>query len=219
LAILNESDNDAGDDMLHVDRHTSWLACAVMLTSLTLAGCHTGPFVWVQRIPVEAAGDGGGGPLTISPGDVVQVSVFGQEAMSTKGEVRADGTLAVPLLGQVLVAGSRPEDVANSLKQRLKPYVNSPEVTVVILESHVIVSLVGEIKNVGVIEVRRPATVLQAIATAGGLTEFADRSGIYVLRTHKGVTTRVRFTWDMLIDADPAALSFRLRTGDVIVLE
>jgi polysaccharide export outer membrane protein len=189
--------------------------------ALTLlgAGCKSAPFVWVQNFAIEPVRDGGGGPLTISPGDIVSISVFGQENMSTKGEVRSDGSMAVPLLGQVVMAGQRPEDVANSLKERLKPFIQAPEVTVVILESHVIVSMVGEIKSVGVAEVRRPATVLQAIATAGGLTEFADRSGIYVLRTTGNVTTRIRFKWEFLTGADRAATAFRLKTGDVIVVE
>jgi polysaccharide export outer membrane protein len=194
------------------------LALGLALT-LFGAGCKSAPFVWVQNFAVEPVRELGGGPLTVSAGDIVSVSVFGQEAMSTKGEVRSDGSLAVPLLGQVVMAGQRPEDVATSLKERLKPYVQAPEVTVVILESHVIVSMVGEIKTVGVTEVRRPATVLQAIATAGGLTEFADKSGIYVLRTTGNVTTRIRFKWDFLIDAEPRATAFRLKTGDVIVVE
>jgi polysaccharide export outer membrane protein len=197
-----------------------WHGVAIAL-ALAFAGvaCRSAPYVWVNSLPVEPVGDGGGGPVTISAGDMVDVQVFGQDAMSTKGEVRSDGTLAIPLLGQVAAAGRRPEELASSLKERLKPYVVSPEVTVVIQESRVLVSMVGEIKAVGVVELRPPATVLQALAMAGGLTDFADRSGIYVLRTIAGVTTRIRFRYESLIEADPIAIRFRLKTGDVIVVE
>jgi polysaccharide biosynthesis/export protein len=193
----------------------------VIALALAFVGvaCKSAPYVWVNNYPIEPVGDGGGGPVTISAGDLIEVRVFGQEAMSTKGEVRSDGTLALPLLGQVAVAGRRPEEIASSLKERLKPFIVSPEVTVVIQESRVLVSMVGEVKGVGVVQLRPPATVLQALAMAGGLSDFADRSGIYVLRTVSGVTTRIRFRYDLLIEADPIATRFRLKTGDVIVVE
>jgi polysaccharide export outer membrane protein len=181
--------------------------------------CRSAPFVWVQSYVTEPVKEGAGTPLLISPGDIVDVRVFGQDAMSTKGEVRSDGTLAMPLLGQVAVAGRRPEEVASSLKERLLPYINTPEVSVVIQESRVLVSVVGEVKEVGVVELRPPATMLQALAKSGGLTDFADSSGIFVLRTTHGITTRIRFTYDSLIQAEPIATGFRLKTGDVIVVE
>jgi polysaccharide export outer membrane protein len=181
-------------------------------------GCQSAPYVWVQSLPPEPV-QAIGGPTTISPGDVVEVRVFGQEAMSSKGQVRVDGTLTLPLVGQFPVAGQKPEDVARALKGRLTPYINSPEVTVVIQESQVSVSVVGEVKAVGIIELKSPATVLQAIAKSGGLTEFADKSSIFVLRTTAGVTRRIRLKYQSLVDGDPLALRFHLKTGDVIVVE
>lgn len=190
-----------------------------LVLALVGLACRTAPFVWVQSYVTEPVKEGAGTPLLISPGDIVDVRVFGQDTMSSKGEVRSDGTLAMPLLGQVAVAGRRPEEVAASLKQRLVPYINTPEVSVVIQESRVLVSVVGEVKQVGVVELRPPATMLQALAKSGGLTDFADSSGIYVLRTTRGVTTRIRFRYEFLTQAEPIATGFRLKTGDVIVVE
>jgi polysaccharide export outer membrane protein len=175
--------------MLQSKQRSKHILLITLALTLFGAGCKSAPYVWVQNFAIEPV------------------------------RANADGTLAVPLVGQVVMAGQRPEDVALSLKERFKPYIQVPEVTVVILESHVIVSMVGEIKTVGVMEVRRPATVLQAIAAAGGLTEFADKSGIYVLRTTGNATTRIRFKWEFLIGADPSATQFRLKTGDVVVVE
>jgi polysaccharide biosynthesis/export protein len=194
-------------------------ALGVALLSIVAVGCRSAPFVWVSDYASEPVREGAGSPLTISPGDIVDIRVFGQEAMSIKAEVRADGTLAMPLLGSVSVAGRRPEEVAGSLKQRLLPYINTPEVTVVIEESRTIVSVVGEVNSVGVVELKPPATLLQAIAKSGGLTEFADRSGIFVLRNTRGSTIRIRFKYTSLIEANPIATSFRLQTGDVVVVE
>lgn len=195
------------------------VALAMLVGLLASSACHSSPYVWVNQYVTEPVREGAGSPLTISAGDIVEVRVFGQEAMSTKGEVRADGTLAMPLLGSVAMAGRRPEEVASSVKQRLLPYINAPEVTVVIQEARVQVSVVGEVRGVGVVELKPPATVLQALARAGGLTEFADRSGIYVLRTTRGVITRIRFRYSSLTEANPVASGFRLQTGDVIVVE
>ncbi|HKP63504.1 MAG TPA: polysaccharide biosynthesis/export family protein [Polyangiales bacterium] len=184
---------------------------------LSAACAQHAPYTWVQSLPPEPD------PrtiTTISPGDVVDVRVFGQEDMSAKGSVRLDGTLTMPLLGPVTMAGQRPEDVAAQLKERLKPYVVAPEVTVVIDQSRVNVSMIGEVKGVGVVELESPATVLQALAKAGGMTEFADTDSIYVLRPiGAGKTRRIRLTYKQLIDAEPAAIGFYLKSGDVVVVE
>ena len=81
------------------------------------------------------------------------------------------------------------------------------------------VSVVGEVKSVGIIDLDSPANVLQALAKVGGLTEFADKSSIYVLRTNAGATRRIRFDYSALVEADPLAIRFHLKTGDVIVVE
>src|SRR5262245_16115568 len=76
-----------------------------LLLAVVSTACRSAPYVWVGRYATQPVREGAGSPLMISPGDIVEVSVFGQEAMSTKGEVRSDGTLAMPLLGHVAVAG------------------------------------------------------------------------------------------------------------------
>jgi polysaccharide biosynthesis/export protein len=187
------------------------------LSLLMAAACAPpAPYTWVQRLPPQPDRK----LTTIMPGDLVDVRVFGQENMSAKGTVRIDGTMTLPLLGQVSVAGQRPEDVSKLLKERLKPYVVAPEVTVVIEQSRVSVAVIGEVKAVGVVELESPANVLQALAKAGGMTEFADSDSIYVLRPiDSGQTRRIRFTYPALIAAEPAAIGFQLKNGDTLVVE
>jgi polysaccharide export outer membrane protein len=156
---------------------------------------------------------------TIDTGDLVDVRVFGQPDVSSKGVVRADGTLTLPLLGQVPMAGKRPEDAAETLEQQLTKFVIKPEVTVVIEQSRVSVAVLGEVKAAGVVELESPATVLEALAKAGGMSEFADEDSIYVLRKAGAQTQRVRFTYALLVGADPAAIGFHLKHGDVVVVE
>jgi polysaccharide export outer membrane protein len=82
-----------------------------------LAACHnSAPYTWVQRMPRDQTPQN---VTTINTGDLVDVRVFGQPDVSAKGIVRPDGTLTLPLLGQVPVAGQRPEDAAQVLEERL----------------------------------------------------------------------------------------------------
>jgi polysaccharide export outer membrane protein len=184
---------------------------AALLVCVT--ACSHAHYVWVKDLPPEQAG------RSIGPGDVLEVQVYGDEKLSTKGKVLGDGTLAMPLLGSVMVAGKTPDRVARWLESALAQYVKAPAVTVLLQESQVSVAVIGEVKEAGVIALDSPATVLQALAKAGGLTEFADSSGIYVLRPEGDKTQRIRFEYASLVEAEPAATRFRLKTGDTVVVE
>lgn len=190
---------------------------ALVLLPLTAAGCgHSSPYTWVQRMPRDQSPQN---VTTINAGDVVDVRVFGQPDVSAKGVIRPDGTMTLPLLGQVPMAGQRPEDAANQLEERLTKFVIKPEVTIVIEQSRVSVAVLGEVKQAGVVELDSPSNVLEALAKAGGMTEFADEDGIYVLRRLGPQTVRVRFTYWQLTGAEPAAIGFHLKQGDVVVVE
>ena len=192
------------------------LGLLLLMAAVTAACAKPAPYTWVNRLPPQPDRK----VTTILPGDVVDVRVFGQDNMSGKGTVRLDGTITLPLLGPVPVAGQRPEDVARLLKERLKPFVVAPEVTVVIEQSRVSVALIGEVKAVGIVDLESPANVLQALAKAGGMTEFADTDSIYVLRpVDAGQTRRIRFSYKSLIAAEPASIGFQLKNGDTIVVE
>jgi polysaccharide export outer membrane protein len=197
------------------------LESLVRITIATLllmaAGCAPpAPYVWVYRMPRPKAPES---LSTINPGDLLDVRVFGQPDISAKGTVRLDGTLTLPLVGQVQVAGKRPEDASAELQQRLTKFVIKPDVTVVIEQSRVNVAVIGEVRAAGVVELDSPANVLSALAKAGGMTDFADEDGIYVLRKMGPQTVRVRFTYKLLTGADPAAINFTLKQGDVVVVE
>jgi polysaccharide biosynthesis/export protein len=195
---------------------------ALIVAVLSSSACRSAPYVWVQNVPPEPAAPGDG---RIVVGDVVDVRVFGQDSLSTHARVREDGSITMPLVGQVPMAGLRPAEVSDQLAVRLQPFVNTPHVTVVIQESQVSVTAVGEIKTIGILVLEAPATVLQALAKAGGMTDFADRDGIYVLRSvgdktkGKSKTLRIRFKYDSLVHGEAAATNFRLKSGDVLIVE
>jgi polysaccharide export outer membrane protein len=154
----------------------------------------------------------------IQHGETLNVRVFNQDGLSTRARVRSDGRIDIPLAGEVLVVGKRPAELAHEVEERLKPFVVSPDVAVSIEESlTTVVSVVGEVGRPGVISLdgAAGAGVLQALAAAGGVTEYADRDGIFVLR--KSFPHRIRFTYEGL--THKLGARFQLQDGDVVVVE
>ncbi len=191
-------------------------AIGPVLVVLTALGCGTtGPYVWARDLKSEEVGSV---DYVIVVGDVISVKVFNQDAMSTHAKVRSDGKISMPFLGDITVLGKTPASVAKEVETGLKGFINAPNVTVIVEEFQpTTVTVVGEVAHPGPIAMDRNAGVLQALASAGGLTDNASRDDIYVLR-EVPVARRIRFTYDSLVQFPPAR-TFRLRPGDIIVVE
>jgi polysaccharide export outer membrane protein len=180
---------------------------------LSLSGCGS-PFVWVHDLPQQPEFDG----YVIGPGDVLSVRVFNQDNISTKARVRSDGMIAVPFIGDVEVRGKTPAAAAADLETRLKRYVVSAAVTITLEEPQATsVSVLGEVVRPGNYTVEASSGVLQAIAAAGGFTDYASRGAIYVVR--RSSAQRIRFTYAALVQGDGQAARFRVRAGDTVVVE
>jgi polysaccharide export outer membrane protein len=191
----------------------------LMLLALALAACgHTGNFTWVDDAPSSAPVSEG--DYVIGAGDLLNVRVFNQEGMSAKVRVRNDGQVSLPFLNDFKAAGYTPTDLAQQLQTRLKDFIVNPVVTVSLEEARPLtVSVLGEVQKPGTYPVEVHASVLSALASAGGVTDFADRDRIFVLRPIATGTLRIRFTYRALCSAQGKAASFRLTTGDVVVVE
>jgi len=116
-------------------------------------------------------------PLTVSysqtyvigPGDVLAIGVWGFENLSAEVEVLPDGTVALPLIGIVRVAGLNLAQVREELTKRYAAFIKNPQVTVIVKKRGTIsVAVVGEVVNPGAVALPRGARVLDAIASAGG---------------------------------------------------
>lgn len=155
-------------------------------------------------------------PEVVRVGDDVSVVVFGEAALSAKGaRVSPRGTITLPLLGEVVAAGKTPQVLAQDLKKALAAYVTTPHVTVTIDQSPVVVTVIGEARGNGRFKLEGPVRLIEVLAQAGGLNEFADESSIYVLRGDQ----RIRFAYDDIIRGAPHARDFLMMTGDVVVVE
>lgn len=193
----------------------AWLGTAAVVG----AGCAAErPFVWVQNLSDAEAGEGGRGAV-IESRDAISVFVKNQPTLSGEFVVREDGGYVQPLLGDVAARGRSPAELAAYLQGRLKEMVVNPEVTVVVARPAPIrVNVVGEVKTPGAYELARDRAVIPALAAAGWLTDFAHRDRVFVLRAGSP-ERRVRFKVNDLTSAEPHAARFRLRDGDVIVVE
>lgn len=155
----------------------------------------------------------------IGVGDQISIRVYEQEAVSVSGRIRRDGRIALPLVGEIMVAGKAPSAVARELEARLKQFIVSPRVTVNIEQSQPIqVTTMGELSTKGTLTLEPPANIIQALAQAGGLTEYADDSRIFVLRLYP-TFQRIRFDYEKILNNEAGAATFPMRTGDVILVE
>jgi polysaccharide biosynthesis/export protein len=195
-------------------RIRTWgMACLSMALAV---GCATeSHFVWVDQIPIAAQNI-----EAIEPRDSILVSVKNQPTLSGEFLVGDHGNYSQPTLGAISAAGKTTDGLARDLEERLKNIVVNPEVTVSITKlASIRVNVVGEVKTPGSYELLRGRGVIPALAAAGWLTEFADRNKIFVIRSEAGMTQRVRFRARELTAAEPHATGFRLKDGDVVVVD
>jgi polysaccharide export outer membrane protein len=188
--------------------------CALVVAA-SLFGCaSTEQYTWVKDAPTSPV-DGG----VIQVGDTINVRVLPDERFSTHEKVRTDGKITLPIAGDFSVKGKRLNQVANEITDRLKPtYLNAPFVTVTFeLGADMKVAVLGEVKTPAMVQLDHGANVLDALAAAGGMTEFADKDRIFVLRA--GMPLRIRFRYADLQAGDPKSNDFILRAGDRVVVE
>jgi polysaccharide export outer membrane protein len=152
----------------------------------------------------------------IGPEDILDVQVWKNSDLSRIVPVRPDGMISLPLVNDIQAAGLTPSDLRLRITQRLTEFVPSPEVSVIVREVHSVkVAVIGAVRMPGLFEVRSPATILDMLARAQGLSEFADRGRIVVLRQNGEATTRIPFNYRQVAEGSEQD-NFSVRPGDVI---
>jgi polysaccharide biosynthesis/export protein len=154
----------------------------------------------------------------IGPEDVLDVQVWKNEELSRVVPVRPDGMISLPLVNDIRASGLTAVELRQAITQRLAEYVPSPEVSVMVREVHSVkVAVLGAVRMPGHYEVKSAATVLELIARAQGLNEFADRGRIVVLRQNGTETTRIPFNYRKVAEGSEQD-NFYVRPGDIIVV-
>jgi polysaccharide biosynthesis/export protein len=164
--------------------------------------------------PAVAAGNS----YVIGPSDVITVTVWKEPTMSGSVLVRLDGKISLALLGDVTAAGKTPLELADEITTRLKKYIQDPNVSVVLTQSNSKkIYLLGEVTRKGPVDMTPGMTLLEAIGNAGGLTDYAQKGKIYILRVEDGKQQRIPVHYKQALKGDSDS-NVALKSGDTIVV-
>jgi polysaccharide export outer membrane protein len=159
---------------------------------------------------------------TIGVDDVLEISVWENTSVSRVVPVRPDGRISLPLLNDVQASGLTPMQLQKNLTSALEPYIKSPLVSIIVREVHSFkVSVVGRVKTPGRYELTTPVTVLDMIAIAGGLGDYAEKDGIVVFRRDGTDTRTIPFAYSYIASGrspNPANDNFMVRHNDIVMV-
>lgn len=156
-------------------------------------------------------------PYVIGVADVVRVSVWKDPDLSTDAIVRPDGTITLPLVGEVMASGSTALDLQRHIARRLGEFAKDAVVTVAVAEVnsyHFTVD--GNVVHPGVFTLSHYVTVSEAVALAGGPTRYAETSDMVVVRTTSGRTERIRIDYDGILSGDTPEQDIVVLAGDAV---
>ena len=155
----------------------------------------------------------------VSPGDLLEISVWKEEALTKVVTVLPDGKISFPLIGEVVAAGRTRAQITEELTERLTPFVPDPVVAVDVKQvNSVLIYVIGKVNSPGRFVHNTRVTVLQALATAGGLNTFAKRNKIKILRREGETTLTFLFRYDDVAAGRDMAQNILLQKGDVVVV-
>jgi polysaccharide export outer membrane protein len=165
-----------------------------------------------ETMPVEPEAS----EYTVGREDLLEIAVWKDAAMTTVAPVRPDGRVSVPMIGDIEADGKTPRQLSAEISERLSPLVKEPVVSVIVREINSSkFAVVGEVAHPGIYPLRGRVSILQAVAAAGGLTEFAARGGVVVIRRGKdGEEHRYKLDLDAVVDGKRRAPA--LKAGDTV---
>ena len=159
------------------------------------------------------------GTYVIGPEDVLYIYIWKEENLSRTVPVRMDGMISIPLVDDIKAAGMTPLQLKELLLAKLREYVDTPDVTVIVTEANSYkVYIQGEVRNPGVVRLRTETSLVQLIVMAGGFTDWADRKKITIIRKEGGKESRIRVNYKKVIDGDEGAQDIILKSGDIIII-
>lgn len=167
----------------------------------------------------EPAAAFGESQYRLGPEDVVEVFVWKEQDLSSAVVVRPDGRISLPLTGELDAKGKTAAELQLEIGDRLRKYIADPVVNVIVKEvNNPKVSILGSVHRPDVYKIKQRVTVLDAIAMAGGFTEFAKRDKVYVLRNASTGQQKIRLNLKNLA-ADGHSDTFYLQPFDTVYVE
>ena len=160
-------------------------------------------------------------PYHVNPGDVLVVYVWSEKELQLEVLVRPDGTISIPLAGQVQAGGLAAPDIEKNLSDALAKYMKDvPSVTVMVKQTNgYIIYVIGKVNKPSAFPINQPTDVMQALAMAGGLNAYAAENSINVLRRDKdGVQKAIPFRYSDVKGGEKLQTNILLQSGDVVVV-
>jgi polysaccharide biosynthesis/export protein len=155
----------------------------------------------------------------IGPQDVLRIDVWKEAEISRTLPVRPDGKISLPLLNDVQAAGLTAMQLASVISDGLKKFITNPQVTVSVTEINSRrIYVTGEVLKPGAFPLLPNMTVLQALSSSGGFTQFARVKSIYVLRKELGKDVKHPFNYKEVVSGKSPEQNILLQPGDVIVV-
>jgi polysaccharide export outer membrane protein len=159
--------------------------------------------------PAKASG------VKVAPADVLQVNVWKEPDLTRDFEVRMDGMITVPLVGDIVVAGKTPSQISEALTKALEAYVDAPRVTVGVKANSSRFYVLGQVAKSGEFPLNGRTTVVQGLALAGGFKEFAKTEGIVIIRDDQSV---IPVNYKRIADGKEVSQNVILAPGDTVVV-
>jgi polysaccharide biosynthesis/export protein len=151
--------------------------------------------------------------------DVLDISVWKNPELTRTVPVRPDGKISLPLLNDVQAAGLTPSQLAAQINTGLRKFITDPQVTVIVNQiNSQRVYILGEVTRAGAYPLLPGMTVLQALSSAGGFTQFANMKKIYVLRQVNGSQQKLFFNYKEVLSGKRTDENIPVRAGDTIVV-
>ena len=157
--------------------------------------------------------------FVIGPEDVLEISVWREPDLTMKAVVRPDGKIGVRLLNDVQASGLTTKQLQDRLQTDFSRFVSEPVVTVIITDVRSqMVHIIGSVPRPGVYPLGAPLTVMEILARAGGLADFAKKEEIAIVRTEGGKTQRLLFNYKAFVEGKNLQQNIQMKNGDVIVV-
>ncbi len=155
----------------------------------------------------------------LNPGDILEISVWNEDALQQEVMVLPDGTISFPLVGIIEAADRTPAQVRDELKKKLSRLIPDPEInlTVRAVEGNNIF-IIGKVNQPGRFQMIRPTDVVQALSLAGGFTTYAETDSIQILRRTGNKLKVINFDYSRIADGKALETNIILQSGDTIVV-
>jgi len=152
--------------------------------------------------------------------DVLAISVWKEPDLTKAVPVRSDGKISLPLVGEIQATGETPLQLEHDITAKLKNFITSPEVNVIVQQVNSRkFNVLGEVTKPGSYPLTASTTIMDAIAIAGGLRDFAKKTGVYVLRKGAdGHESRLNFNYKSFIKGKNSDQNIRLEPNDTIIV-